>query len=219
MEPNLLLFPDDHGDAAFFRAVQHYGFFAIAGIVDRMYGSAVEEGNRLFGGRPERRRMIGHIRHSLIEEEVRKLDGRIEGVSATSQPYCNNSGSFSLLKIDDALVSVSCVKNPSTMPREAEFRAALRRINQWTLGESTDGNGPRQHILVIHGPTVDDWSQTEFIYAAKPDPSGAGYIQVYDLRQHPGALVLPTPAPAAPTLPAAKKAVTLKRRTKIQNEE
>lgn len=221
MTPNLLLFPDDNGDSSFFRAVQHYAFFALAGVIENSYSASVGETNRVFVSRPERRRMTGHMRHSMIEEESRNLAGRVEGVEATSQPYQRGSGSFSLLRIQDALVTFSCVKDVNTVPREAKFRAALRRLNQWNLVESVQGDGPRQHIMVIHGPVKKDWSQAEFIWAVRPDPSGNFYTATYDLRQHPGALSLPTPTPAAPIIPAAGTShnVTLKRRAKTENEE
>lgn len=225
MPPNLRLFPANHGEDSFKRAVEgHYAFFAVASVIDRTYPMSVTEGNRLFGGRPERRRMIGHIRHSMIEEECRKIPDVVGGITATDQPYKTGNGSFLLLQIGDLMVSMSCVKDEDTMPRKAQFRALLRRLNQWTLEESVDGTGPKKHVLVIHGPMQDDWAQPAFIMAAMPSPHGDRYLHRYDLRQHPGTNLV-IPVPAAPIIPATgvqlpqERKVALKKKAKTQNEE
>ena len=225
MPPNLRLYAGDHEAESFKRAVEgQHAFFAVASVIDRMYPLAVSEGNRLFGDRPERCRMIGHIRHSMIEEECRKIPTLVGGVIATDQLYTTGNGSFLLLQIQELMVSMSCVKDENTMPREAQFRALLRRLNQWTLRESSEDGGPQRHALVIHGPMPDNWAQPAFILAAVPSPNGDRYLYTYDLRRHPGANLAASssPTPVIPTvgvqLPQERK-VTLKKKIKVQNEE
>ncbi|KQR15592.1 hypothetical protein [Deinococcus sp. Leaf326] len=209
-------------DLAFQAAVEHPAFFAIAGIVERVYDVAMDEGKKLLASGPDRRRVVPHLRQAILEEEIRKLPVRFPDVVATNQPYKTGNGSFVLLRIQDALVCVACVRNEDALPRKAEFRAVLRRLNQWTLEESMSGAGPLQHILVTHGASKGDMSKPAFTLATKPSACGTYYLQKYDLRQHPTAnLVLPTPQ--TPITPAAgvqlERQVSLKARAKQQNEE
>ncbi|WP_221090170.1 hypothetical protein [Deinococcus aquaedulcis] len=224
MTSSIPLFPDlgPKPDLAFRAVVAHPAFFGLAGIIERVYDVSVDEGKKLVGSLPDRKRVIPHIRQALIEEETRKLSIRFSDVTATDQPYKTGNGSFVLLRILNALICVACVRNEEALPRKAEFRAVLRRLNQWTLVESITGDGPEQHILVTHGAAKGDMTRPGFILATKPSPCGTRYLDKYDLRQHPGTnLVIPTPK--TPITPAAgaqlERQVSLKRRAKQQNEE
>ncbi|GGR39827.1 hypothetical protein [Deinococcus ruber] len=224
MNSNLTLFPDDYESDAFRREVEHYGFFAIASVIDTVYAEAAAEGRR-YSQRPEQRRMTGHIRHSLIEQELRSLPILVPGVDVADQPYRTGTGSFLRMQIGRMMLSQSCVADEDTIPRTAQFRTMLRRLNQWTLDEVALGNGPLRHALIIHGPEKDDVSIPAFIMAAMPSPCGTRYLYKYDLRQHPGAnLVIPA-TPVAPTMPSTgivlpvERKVSVKKRAKQENQE
>ncbi|WP_155298745.1 hypothetical protein [Deinococcus kurensis] len=224
MTSSIPLFPDfgPKPDLSFRAAVAHPVFFGLAGIIERIYDVSVDEGKRLLSAQPDRKRVIPHIRQGLIEEEARKLSIRFPDVTTTDQPYKTGNGSFVLLRVLNALVCIACVRNEDALPRKAEFRAVLRRLNQWTLSESVNGDGPEQHILVTHGALKGDMSRPGFILATKPSPCGSHYLDKFDLREHPGTnLVIPTPK--TPIIPAAgaqlERQVSLKRRAQKQNEE
>lgn len=220
---NLVLYPDDFGKEHFIKLVEQPPFHAITEIVRRAYEAAPDETGRLYSSGPERKRMTGHVRHSIIEEEFRKIGAAVAGITTEDVSY--GTGSFVQATVGDAIVSQSCVTDEDSLPRQANFRNELRLLNLFEPGQDKAIIGVRRHLLVVHAPSPDNNAVMEFIYAAMPDANGSRYVYKYDLRNHPGASGI-IPVTITPMLPTAgvqqaarKGRVSMKKKVKQENEE
>ena len=184
----------------FRRDVESYGFLAMRRLAERTYREAPAEVRRTFGEWPEISRMIGQTRHSMMEQECRALGrrGDVPFLSSTdeqlrSRQGCIKPGSYVSMRYGDVIVTQSHTDMPQQLPPEALFRKNKARMNQWTLEESVDGQGPQRYIVFTHGPSAYDPEELGFMQAGFLHPSGRSYMYQYDLSELPVAKIMGLP--------------------------
>ncbi|WP_272976903.1 hypothetical protein [Deinococcus geothermalis] len=136
--------------------------------------------------------MIGQVRHSLMEQEMRALGrrGDISQLSAKDEQLrsrrgCIKPGSYVAIHYGNVLITQSHTDVAEQLPPEALFRKNNARLNQWTLEESIEGSGPQRYIVVTHGPTKENPEELGFIQAGFLHPNGHKYVYQYDLLKLP----------------------------------
>ena len=192
--------PSKYTEDVFRQDVESFGFLAIRQLTERIYLDAAVETRRIFPERPEIQRMVGQIRHSMMEQELRSLGRRGDIVSMTVSDEqlrcrrgCIKPGSYVAIRYGDLLVTQSHTDNRWDLPPEALFRRNNARINQWTLDEEVDGAGPQRYIVYTHGPDKDNPEELSFMQAGLIHPSGREYIYTYDLSELPVAKIMGLP--------------------------
>lgn len=136
--------------------------------------------------------MIGQLRHSMFEQELRALGRRGDVPLLTaldeqlrSSRGCIKPGSYVAVNYGSIIITQSHTDKADDLPPEALFRKTKARVNQWTLEESTDGTGPQRYIVLTHGPSESNPEEIGFVQAGFLHPAGHKYIYKYDLMDLP----------------------------------
>lgn len=157
---------------------------ALTDIFKRVYRDSMASVGVYLTG-PRRNAVVGQHRWALIEQEVLKLKGRFDDVEVSEVPT-GGGHSFVRVRCDRFVFTVSYLRDPREMIREAKYRCRLSREHQTRLcptffEEIQEPVGPEFYGIITHGPvqTVTGYDYRYVRYTALhfPNRDFSGYAR------------------------------------------
>jgi hypothetical protein len=117
-----------------------------------------------------RKKYQPQLLHADVEIAFRGIAARHPGVVELEECRArNNSYHYVRLRVDRVLITVSAVGAPLEMPRDADHRETMSRI-QWELfGANPESADRWLYAILLHGHDGQDTSQPNFATVAFPD--------------------------------------------------
>lgn len=129
---------------------------------------------------PERPAMLGYVRRSKLEMNLRGLADRFPGVSAEVGRAEGTSWRHTAISVGGVRITASTVSGPDQLPKPADFR-----IGYAMQTELFADNAPTEettiYALLAHGPSSDDRSLPGFARLAVPSMDCGNYVMSIDL--------------------------------------
>lgn len=145
----------------------------IVRVTFRDYEKAKSKCEELFS-KEEAHDALPIVRRGFIEQDIRQVTARYDGVAATAELNSANNAYHTEIVADRTILTVSAVDGPEYMPREAKFRQGYAAEYQLHLpfdGHEDPPREPRVYAILIHGPNPRQPSLPGFIHVIFPGPS------------------------------------------------
>lgn len=180
----------------------------ITRIVGRAYPNAHQDSTDKYPDHVARDRYPIE-RRAQIENGLAQLPAKHVHLGFAPKTNKRDTSGFGQLMAGISVLTISKTDGPGLLPREADYRSTLCKINQLVLEgigvQVPEAPAPNAiYGVVVHGPDDDNVARMGFVKALLPDASGKQVLRTIDLwpywEEGQGRVVFPS-APITPVAP------------------
>lgn len=125
---------------------------------------------------PEAHDLYPHQRRAFLEGQMRKLAESYPEIKASPEQNRKKTSFYTLLRSNNALLTINAVEHPGKIIRTAQFRETYARASELKLFDEDPPNGSLLYAILIHGPDSLNPAQPAFAHIVFPDSAFTTYV-------------------------------------------